>query len=182
MEDANPQVGQETVLCPGCAPKRWRSTARSARRSAARTAIPSLCWKASFSPTKTQEDVAARAELERRDQEELDGRRIRQLAAERRAAFRQRSYAIVGLSGCYIFTIQLAWKTFDYVTRFGWHLQPVGFIPLRNRVPALGYLANADRAAANARVASAPPLSRRRRRASSLISRNYVTGPSAAAN
>ncbi len=46
-----------------------------------------------------------------RSNDELDGLRIRQLAALRRGAYRVRSYMIVGAGGCAVAAVQLVWMT-----------------------------------------------------------------------
>jgi len=60
--------------------------------------------------TIDDEDASAeqrRATLEARDEQELDGLRIRQLSALRRATYRSRSYAVVAAVGCAIGLAQL---------------------------------------------------------------------------
>jgi hypothetical protein len=41
--------------------------------------------------------------------DELDGIRIRRLAAERRAAYRARSHCIIGAAACFVLELQLVW-------------------------------------------------------------------------
>ena len=55
-------------------------------------------------------------------QDELDGLRIRQLAALRRASYRACSYAIIAAAACVVVTAQLGWMTIRYVRSigFGW--------------------------------------------------------------
>lgn len=124
MEETNAYVDQETVLCPGC-----EEDVEIDHTAGPTFRCPYCNIEFMLEGTILTDD----GDLERREQErlradELDGVRIRKLAAERRAAFRQRSFVIAGLGGCFIFTIQLTWKTYDFVTRLGWQPRPIGFL------------------------------------------------------
>lgn len=125
MEDTSAETtgSDETVTCPGC----------DEEVAIDRAAGPSFrCpyCNIEFTLEGEDEEEAARRELERRDEEELDGLRIRQLAAERRAAFRQRSYVIVAFGACVVAALQLLWMTYQHVYRLhlGWGAKPVGYV------------------------------------------------------
>jgi hypothetical protein len=51
--------------------------------------------------------------------DELDGLRIRQIAAARRAAYRARSYCVIGTAGCAVAAIQLAWMAVTVTRQSG---------------------------------------------------------------
>jgi Flp pilus assembly protein TadB len=58
------------------------------------------------------DDLAPAAEMQAPDlsrEDELSGLRIRQLATEKRAAYRSRSYCVVAAIGCVVAMVQLAW-------------------------------------------------------------------------
>src|SRR5215208_103596 len=55
---------------------------------------------------------------------ELDGLRIRELAAERRAIYRQRSYCVIFASFCAVAAMQLIWNAVREVRAAGWHDKP----------------------------------------------------------
>jgi hypothetical protein len=61
-------------------------------------------------------------------EDELDGVRIRQLAALRRGAYRARSYAIIGSVACFVVVVQLVLMTVKNVRASGWGLYPIGYI------------------------------------------------------
>jgi hypothetical protein len=60
-------------------------------------------------------------------EDELDGVRIRQLAALRRGAYRARSYAIIGAAASFVVAVQLVLMTVTYVRVRGWGLYPIGY-------------------------------------------------------
>jgi hypothetical protein len=60
--------------------------------------------------------------------DELDGVRIRQLAAVRRGAFRARSYSLIAAVACLVVSIQLVMMTADAVRARGWGLLTVGYV------------------------------------------------------
>ena len=70
-------------------------------------------------------DAAAAAAAHR---DELDGVRIRQLAAVRRGAFRARSYALVVTAGCIVVAIQLLFMTVEAARGGGWGLMTTGYV------------------------------------------------------
>jgi hypothetical protein len=60
--------------------------------------------------------------------DELDGLRIRQLAALRRGAYRARSYAIIGAVAAFVVAVQLVIMTVQYVrSHGGWGRWPSGY-------------------------------------------------------
>ena len=61
-------------------------------------------------------------------EDELDGLRIRQLAALRRGAYRARSYALIGAVASVVVAIQLVLMTVAYVRARGWGLYPIGYV------------------------------------------------------
>ncbi|HEV7300047.1 MAG TPA: hypothetical protein VGN72_11830 [Tepidisphaeraceae bacterium] len=117
----------ETIPCPGC------DEEIEIDRSAGDSFRCPYC-NVSFSlgsgddDGTTDDGEAERTELERRTDEELDGLRIRQFAAERRAAYRQRSYVIVALGGSAVAAGQLVWMTYQHVRRAGWEWKPIGYV------------------------------------------------------
>lgn len=124
MDDGRAEVDQETIACPECA------GSIAIDRSLGPTFVCPYC-NVEFQldePGNEDDDEVARRELERRNEEELDGLRIRQLAAGRRAAFRQRSYVIVALGGCIVAAVQLGWMTYQHVQQFGWEAKPIGYV------------------------------------------------------
>jgi hypothetical protein len=60
--------------------------------------------------------------------DELDGLRIRQLAALRRGAFRARSFALIGVVTSLVAAIKLILMTIAHVHSRGWTTWPMGFI------------------------------------------------------
>jgi uncharacterized Zn-finger protein len=114
----------ETIACPGCA------EAVEIDRTLGRTFTCPYCSSAFRLEGDDEDDdgEAERRELARRDEEELDGLRIRQFTAARRAAYRQRSYLIVALGGCAVATGQLLWMTYQHVGRAGWQAKPLGYL------------------------------------------------------
>jgi hypothetical protein len=60
--------------------------------------------------------------------DELDGMRIRQLAAARRAAYRARSYCVIGSVACAVSAIQLVWMTVRHARLIGWGPRPIGYL------------------------------------------------------
>jgi hypothetical protein len=61
---------------------------------------------------------------------ELDGLRIRQLAALRRGAYRTRSFAIVAAAACAVTVAQLVWMTVRHVRGLGWGVRPIAYLVL----------------------------------------------------
>ncbi|HYO07633.1 MAG TPA: hypothetical protein VER17_01550 [Tepidisphaeraceae bacterium] len=61
---------------------------------------------------------------------ELDGTRIRLLAAGRRAAYRARSYCVIAAAACAVAVVQLLWMTLRHVRDVGWTRQPFGYLLL----------------------------------------------------
>ena len=59
--------------------------------------------------------------------DELDGLRIRQLAALKRGAYRARSFAIIGAVTCFVVAVKLALMTVNHVQARGWGPWPIGF-------------------------------------------------------
>jgi hypothetical protein len=68
-------------------------------------------------------------ELESGEQE-LDGLRIRQVAAGRRATYRTRSYCYIAITFSLVGAIQLIWMTVRYLAHAGWGLRPIGYVLL----------------------------------------------------
>lgn len=60
-------------------------------------------------------------------QDELDGLRIRQLAAMRRAAYRSRSYCVIAAMVCVVAVVQLAWNGIALIRATGWGMRPVSY-------------------------------------------------------
>jgi hypothetical protein len=60
-------------------------------------------------------------------QDELDGVRIRQLAALKRGAYRARSFAIIGCVASFVVAVKLALMTAGHVQARGWGAWPLGF-------------------------------------------------------
>ena len=60
--------------------------------------------------------------------DELDGLRIRQLSALRRATSRQRSYVLIGWVACLVAVIQLLWMTVQHVRMAGWDRRPIAYL------------------------------------------------------
>jgi hypothetical protein len=67
-------------------------------------------------------------ELTESRDDELDGLRIRQLAALRRGAYRARSYAIIGAVAGFVVAVQLGIMTVTYVRSRGWGLWPAWYV------------------------------------------------------
>jgi len=111
----------ETIPCPGCDEEIEidRSAGDSFR-------CPYCNVSFSLNPDDDDDGAAERLEQQRREDEELNGLRIRQFAAERRAAYRQRSYVIVALGGAVVAVGQLSWMTYQHVHRAGWEAKPIG--------------------------------------------------------
>jgi hypothetical protein len=63
-------------------------------------------------------------------QAELDGVRIRRLAAARRALYRQRSYCIVAAGFCAVAAGELAWTAIALFSAAGWRLRPGAYLLL----------------------------------------------------
>ena len=59
--------------------------------------------------------------------DELDGLRIRQLAALKRGAFRARSFALIGVVTSIVAAIKLVLMTLSQVRTRGWSPSPIGF-------------------------------------------------------
>jgi hypothetical protein len=59
-------------------------------------------------PTDPSSDTACNEEP--RDQQELDGLRIRQVSQARRAAMRMRSYSLITAAACAVGSVDLAWR------------------------------------------------------------------------
>jgi hypothetical protein len=73
-------------------------------------------------------DEAARQDAQQRVEDELDGLRIRQLSAERRAIYRQRSFAIVFTAGCAVAGVELIWAAWRSLAAKGFQLQALGYL------------------------------------------------------
>src|SRR5687768_18523870 len=54
--------------------------------------------------------------------------RVRQLAAERRATYRARSYCVVAVGVCAMALVQLVVMTVRHVRAAGWQLRPIGYV------------------------------------------------------
>ncbi len=61
-------------------------------------------------------------------EDELSSVRIRQLAAARRAAYRARSYCVIGALVCVVAVVQLAWTGVAIGRRVGWGARPVSYL------------------------------------------------------
>ena len=59
---------------------------------------------------------------------ELDSLRIRQLGAAKRAAYRSRSYAVIGVIFCAAAAGQLIWNAIARVRSTGWTIRPILFL------------------------------------------------------
>lgn len=59
--------------------------------------------------------------------DELDGLRIRQLAALKRGAYRQRSYSIIFCVAAFVVAVKLVWMTIQHVRAHGWDSWPIGY-------------------------------------------------------
>ena len=58
----------------------------------------------------------------------LNDVRVRQLASERRATYRARSYCVIALGICVVAAAQLVLMTVRHVRHAGWQLRPVGYV------------------------------------------------------
>ncbi len=58
---------------------------------------------------------------------ELDGLRIRRLAALRQSAYRSRSYAVIAATACAVVAVQLLIMTVRYVRSIGWDIRPIAY-------------------------------------------------------
>ena len=72
--------------------------------------------------------AAAERRREERDREELDGLKIRQIAAGKRAANRSRTYCLVVAIAGLVAAIQLGWKAFKALRFQGWTNQTAAFV------------------------------------------------------
>ena len=61
-------------------------------------------------------------------QDELNGLRIRQLAAMRRGAFRARSYALIVAVACAVVAVQLVFMTVETARARGWGRSTTGYV------------------------------------------------------
>jgi hypothetical protein len=59
---------------------------------------------------------------------ELNSIRIRQLAAEKRSTYRQRSYCIMAVAVCVVGILQLGWMTWQHLRSLGWTARPIGYV------------------------------------------------------
>jgi hypothetical protein len=73
-------------------------------------------------------DAQARMPPAAERSQELDGLRIRQLTAIRRAAARQRSYWLVVAGGCAVAAAQLVVMTVEHLRYIGWGRKPAGYV------------------------------------------------------
>lgn len=64
----------------------------------------------------------------RHDGAPMDALRVRQLSAMRRAAYRTRSYCVVGLGACAVAAVQLLVMTARHVLGAGWGWRPLGYL------------------------------------------------------
>lgn len=118
MNDALPEF-----LCPICG-----GALVIAPSDVEQIAACPLCHEDITIPARTDSDDAAFAferaceDVENRDDDQLDARRIQQQSTLRRAVYRSRSYAIIAAIVCAVATIQLAQFTYRAVQvgYFGW--------------------------------------------------------------
>lgn len=96
--DAEPAPQPQELLCPGCGEV---------------VGIPA---------TDMPETDAAPG-----DESELDGLRIRQLAAGRRAAYRSRSYCVIAAVVCAVAVVQLSWNGVLLLRATGVTLKPISY-------------------------------------------------------
>lgn len=54
--------------------------------------------------------------------------RVRQLSAERRGAYRTRSYCVIGLGLCLVAAVQLTIMAVRHVRAAGWEWRPLGYL------------------------------------------------------
>src|SRR5689334_19180551 len=73
------------------------------------------------------DDDAAEASTRASREAELDGLRIRQLATERRAMFRQTSYCVVAALFCAVAVAEFIWSAATLVRVAGWTQKAIGY-------------------------------------------------------
>ena len=83
------------------------------------------CDKRFAVPTEDREQLIAERPVG--GDEELDGLRIRQFAAGRRAAYRARSYAVIATTVCVVAAGQLAWYALDHTRHVGLDVWPFAY-------------------------------------------------------
>ena len=74
--------------------------------------------------------------------DELDGVRVRQIAALRRGAYRVRSYCVVAAAALVVVAVQLCVMAVAFVRAAGWGARPVGYVMFAGfALLAAGYFA-----------------------------------------
>ena len=58
----------------------------------------------------------------------MDGIRIRQLALERRATYRARSYCVIASATCAVIVVQLVWMAIRHMRLLGVGMRPIGYL------------------------------------------------------
>lgn len=120
------ELPSQPLTCPHCGGAVDVSLGEVARR-----VICPACEAEFVVPAKDGSTEVPDAEIEaddeeplRRREEELSGRRIRQVAVAKRAAIKTRSYLIVALWACVVITIQLTILTAERIQEDGFGLRP----------------------------------------------------------
>ncbi len=86
------------------------------------------CGKYFEIPTADRADDFNRRDDETGRENELSALRIRQLAGARRAAYRARSYCVIGALVCVVAVAQLAWTGVRIIRATGFGLQPTAYV------------------------------------------------------
>ena len=131
---AEPQSvqGDGTLRCPYC---NTRFTAPAgpapdepgpAGPAAAAGGEPSADGFAIEDDREDYEQATVRREVD--DERELSRLRVRQLSALRRAAYRTRSYCVIGAVGCAVAAVKLVLMTSAHAHARGWGLRPVLYV------------------------------------------------------
>ena len=105
--DATPTDVPQEVACPQCG---------------GLTIIPATSGELEAS----EEDAAPAPDRA----DELSGLRIRQLAAARRAAYRSRSYCVIGALVCVVAAVQLTWVGIMLIRAGGFGFRAVAYFPV----------------------------------------------------
>jgi hypothetical protein len=104
--DVTPGTVPQDVVCPHCS---------------GLTVIPAAA------DVESEREIAPAGTFEDRE-DELSGLRIRQLATEKRAAYRSRSYCVIAAVGCVVATVQLAWYGIATLHTSGFRLAAIAYL------------------------------------------------------
>jgi len=119
MEDAGP------LTCPHCGAALDAAPAETTQE----IACPQCGGLVAIAEAQHEGDgtVADAASPPPSRDEELDGIRIRQLAAARRAAYRSRSYCVIAAIVCVVAIVQLGWNGVKLLRAGGGTLRPISY-------------------------------------------------------